>query len=469
MRTTVIAVLAMLTALTATAGKIELVDPASIAANSGEQFINIYGTELGDHVLYSGKAGEFDLEISARSEKGITVYLPEVIVNTPDRYTIYVRGDLGTAGPAFIDVIDPRASQPLVLLVPDPIAEPATSRSGAIVRYDVWPYGGSDPNPVVNCTSPSGSLFPLGSTIVDCVATNSAGERADGQVSVTVYDGDLPTLKLPEKLVVTAEGPNGALVKFEATAFDEIDGDLPVSCNPPSGSTFRIGITTVDCVATDKAFNSAFGSFTVEVQNRGFLLIHVPDRVLAEAEGPDGSIVKFDVTADGSDDPRPEIKCDPEPGSFFRFGVTKVLCVARDRFGASAEGSFDVEVADSTPPAIMKLSARPDVLTPNKELVPVAISVEAVDVVDPQPRCSIVDVWSNDPITEEDWKLVSDLEVALRATTSGKDERQYYVDVLCRDSAENASGGEAVIRVPSGSQQSTTTPTEPSKKRSARH
>jgi hypothetical protein len=58
-------------------------------------------------------------------------------------------------------------------------------------------------------------------------------------------------------------------VTYTATATDLIDGTVAVSCSPPSGSVFPIGITTVHCTAVDSAGNSAAGSFTVTVTASG--------------------------------------------------------------------------------------------------------------------------------------------------------------------------------------------------------
>jgi hypothetical protein len=49
------------------------------------------------------------------------------------------------------------------------------------------------------------------------------------------------------------------------TATDAVDGSVTVVCNPPSGSVFAIGTTTVTCTATDSAGNSATTTFTVTV------------------------------------------------------------------------------------------------------------------------------------------------------------------------------------------------------------
>ena len=74
-----------------------------------------------------------------------------------------------------------------------------------------------------------------------------------------------PVLSLPGPITVAATGPNGAVVTYTATATDLIDGTVPVSCTPPSGSVFPIGTTTVHCNAVDSVGNTASGSFTVTV------------------------------------------------------------------------------------------------------------------------------------------------------------------------------------------------------------
>jgi hypothetical protein len=56
-----------------------------------------------------------------------------------------------------------------------------------------------------------------------------------------------------------------ATVTYTATATDLMDGPVPVSCAPASGSAFPAGTTTVTCSATDAHNNTATGSFTVSV------------------------------------------------------------------------------------------------------------------------------------------------------------------------------------------------------------
>ena len=333
------------------AGSITSISPTSFQAFSGNQVITVFGDGLGDVLLYDGPTGPLETGIIARDERSVTGQVPGHVINTPGSYTIAVGGEDGDTAPVAFEVIERHA---LVLLVPDPIVVQATSREGAIVEYEVIPWGGSDPNPTVTCDKPSGSLFPIGPSTVRCVARNSFGETASGEVSIYVQDGSAPVLTLPDDIVVEAETEEGTVVTFEATAHDEVDGDLPVTCSPASGSRFPIGITTVQCSATDSHLNPAEGTFTVEVtgEQQGMLVIQVPESLTLEAEGSAGTQFFFEVTAHGSDDPEPSISCDPASGTTFPIGITTVICIATDRFGGYAEGQFSVTVVDSFGPEL---------------------------------------------------------------------------------------------------------------------
>jgi Ca2+-binding RTX toxin-like protein len=92
-----------------------------------------------------------------------------------------------------------------------------------------------------------------------------------------------PTLTVPGEITVEATSPDGAVVRFEVTAEDNVDGtatleedgttvtqddvggDITISCIPRSGSVFPIGRTIVECTATDEAGNTGRASFTVTV------------------------------------------------------------------------------------------------------------------------------------------------------------------------------------------------------------
>jgi hypothetical protein len=66
--------------------------------------------------------------------------------------------------------------------------------------------------------------------------------------------------------VVDATGPLGAVVSYTASADDDVDGPVAVTCTPPSGGTFAIGTTRIACEASDAAGNEANASFDVRVK-----------------------------------------------------------------------------------------------------------------------------------------------------------------------------------------------------------
>lgn len=74
-----------------------------------------------------------------------------------------------------------------------------------------------------------------------------------------------PVITVPASFQVPAQGPYGAAVTFTASAADDIDGTVPVTCSPASGSLFAFGATTVTCSALDAVGNAGAASFTVTV------------------------------------------------------------------------------------------------------------------------------------------------------------------------------------------------------------
>jgi HYR domain len=75
---------------------------------------------------------------------------------------------------------------PPVLTTPGTIVVDATSPAGATVPYEATATDDSDPSPTVTCDPPSGSVFPIGTTIVGCTATDSSGNEANGTFNVHV-------------------------------------------------------------------------------------------------------------------------------------------------------------------------------------------------------------------------------------------------------------------------------------------
>jgi hypothetical protein len=105
------------------------------------------------------------------------------------------------------------------------------------------------------------------------VPAGGSATIADAGPSITISytdptaDTTPPVVTVPGPITNEATSPDGAVVTFNATAEDVVDGSVEVTCTPPSGSTFPIGTTTVTCTATDGSGNSSSATFDVIVQD----------------------------------------------------------------------------------------------------------------------------------------------------------------------------------------------------------
>jgi HYR domain-containing protein len=170
----------------------------------------------------------------------------------------------------------------------------ATSALGATVNY-IAPatFDAVDGAGTASCSPASGSLFPFGTTTVNCSAMDSHGNNANGSFTVTVVDTTPPALTLPSNLTVTALNASGAVVNFVTSANDLVDGSIAVICSPVSGSLFPIGMSSVSCSATDAHGNNASGIFTVSVQyvTEGNKCRGIPGHQILQPINTDGSSV----------------------------------------------------------------------------------------------------------------------------------------------------------------------------------
>jgi len=65
-----------------------------------------------------------------------------------------------------------------------------------------------------------------------------------------------PTFFLHNDVTINTLDPAGSVYFFTVTVSDDTDPDPVVTCSPESGSFFPIGITQIDCTATDASGNS---------------------------------------------------------------------------------------------------------------------------------------------------------------------------------------------------------------------
>jgi hypothetical protein len=96
-------------------------------------------------------------------------------------------------------------------------------------------------------------------------------ETWTGTLSVPGLEFDVTAPTLSGARGKTVSAPRRAKtvrVRFTVTASDDVDGTLPVTCRPRSGSRFKLGKTRVTCSATDKSGNTSAAKFIVTVRAR---------------------------------------------------------------------------------------------------------------------------------------------------------------------------------------------------------
>ncbi len=275
---------------------------------------------------------------------------------------------------------------------PSNITAECTSAAGVAVSFSVTAEDVCDASPAVVCVPASGSTFPIGTTPVNCTASDdgSPANTSNCSFTVTVRDTTAPSMSCPANVTLDCTGPSGAVATYTTpTATDACDPSPTVNCSPASGSTFPIGSTTVTCTATDHASppNSSSCGFSVVVRDTTPPTLTCPGNVTVECTGPSGSVVTFTTpTASDNCDLSPTVSCVPASGSAFPLGTTTVTCTARDHATPAnlQTCTFSVRVVDTLPPVMQCPSPVTAECTGPSGAV-VTFTVTALDVCDPTP------------------------------------------------------------------------------------
>jgi uncharacterized protein YjbI with pentapeptide repeats len=141
------------------------------------------------------------------------------------------------------------------------------------------------PSTLVGATLPT--ILPPGDYTVLCTASDGSSVAVTVQISVDVVDVDPPELTVPIGAVTVVADPltGTAVVDYsdQISASDNVDGNVTITCDPPSGSTFATGETTVTCTASDDGpnanggVNTSTATFTVIVNDEAGPIVTAPN------------------------------------------------------------------------------------------------------------------------------------------------------------------------------------------------
>jgi hypothetical protein len=135
--------------------------------------------------------------------------------------------------------------------------------------------------PPINCEGDS-LVQPLVGNATTTLGNETTLGNATGTLEGGGDDTTSPTVTVPNNMEVETTDLTGTSVTYNVEAVDNVDGEavlesdtirqdnvggsITIACDPPSGSTFPVGVTnTVQCNAYDAAGNVGTASFTITV------------------------------------------------------------------------------------------------------------------------------------------------------------------------------------------------------------
>jgi hypothetical protein len=216
-------------------------------------------SSAGKIVTYSATAGDAvsgPLSPNCSPASGVTFPIGATTVNC----TVSDGAGNSQTGSFTVTVTD--ATGPAFSSVPGTVTAEANGPDGAVVNYStptaVDAVDGPQP---VSCSPAPHTLFPLGTTTVQCTAADDHGNTGSASFHVAVVDTTPPTLAVPGPTTVYATTPAGipeaapAFIAFRkaATADDIVDPHPTIGDN--LGSFAEVGTHDVGFVARDASGN----------------------------------------------------------------------------------------------------------------------------------------------------------------------------------------------------------------------
>ncbi|MBD3299571.1 MAG: HYR domain-containing protein [candidate division Zixibacteria bacterium] len=233
--------------------------------------------------------------------------------------TIDCEGTIGNIGPAALQSA----------------SDNCTAEQDLVVTQDLDP----------STTITGGQVIQLTVTVAD-----ECGNEAQFTTELTGVDNTPPVVTCPSDISVPEDSPgNGAVVDFTPTATDNCDQNPSITSTPASGSTFPLGITEVEVVATDSDGNADTCYFDVEVTEGQVPVVAACQDVIVDADAN----CQADVdSADVDNGSTGYTTLTLVPAGPYELGETPVMLIAANDAGDTDTCNALITVQDNTPPVI---------------------------------------------------------------------------------------------------------------------
>ncbi|HEX8149554.1 MAG TPA: PxKF domain-containing protein [Pyrinomonadaceae bacterium] len=259
-----------------------------------------------------------------------------------------------------------------------PVGSPATISCPADINANTDPgqftasvafsvTAGGSPGPTVDCKVGATSItsphnFPVGTTTVQCTATNGIGSPASCSFDVTVNDGQTPSISCPADITTTtAPGSCDAAVNVGTPAVSDNDPNVTVngvrSDAQALNAPYPKGTTTITWTATDTAGNNASCQQTVTVNDATAPVVTLNGSATMTVECHTSFADPGATAGDSCDGPRPVSVSGSVNAN--AVGSYTLTYSATDASGNTGSTTRTVNVVDTTAPAVTLNGANP--------------------------------------------------------------------------------------------------------------
>ncbi|HVQ39609.1 MAG TPA: HYR domain-containing protein [Pyrinomonadaceae bacterium] len=345
------------------------------------------------------------------------------------------------------------------LTCPDDITvSNAAGSCGANVTYTTP----TAPSPAtVTCDHPSGSNFPVGTTLVTC--TSSAGPACS--FNVTVNDTENPTITAPAGFTVGTNSDSCVATGVSLGTPTTADNCAVSTVTNNSPGTFTLGPTTVTWTVTDNHGRSATADQIITVVDNTPPTLTVP----ADSSAPADSSCQAAIPNVGDDSTAADncgavtITQSPLAGTLVGPGPHVITVTATDTAGNYTGKNVTFTVIDVTPPTITLNGSVITFWSPNHSYSTVDVAslvASATDNCDAGVNLGSVyiskvtsdetETGNGNGNTTDDIVIAADCKsVQLRAERQGGGNgRVYTITFKVVDASGNASTATAKVTVP---------------------
>ena len=229
---------------------------------------------------------------------------------------------------------------------------------GAIVSWTA-PTQTDNCGATLTSTNIPGDFFPIGTTTVDYIATDSSGNQAICSFTINVQDTENPVISgcLSDINVVNDLGQCEAIVIWVPPVATD-NCSVILTATHDSGDSFQLGTTTVTYTATDPSGNSVICSFNVTVSDTEMPVIsNCPTDITVPNDfGECQANVNWVAPTALDNCVGLTVTSTHTSGDMFPVGTTTVTYTATDSVGNNTSCSFSITVEDTEAPTITCLT-----------------------------------------------------------------------------------------------------------------